>query len=426
MRRIRTARIAALLLCAVLAGSCSLPLGGAGGRRPIRVGFVYPMTGVFAAPGRFMREGFELFLEQRGNRLAGRRVEVVYADSRGDAGTALAQARRLVEREGADLLFGPLTAAEGAALVPLLERYRVPAVYPVASGDDLTQRTTSDYVARTGWSSSQTTHPFGTYAYEALDYRTVAAIGFDFAFGWESVGGFARTFEELGGRVVQRLWAPTGTTDFSPYLARIPRGVDAVFVSFSGTAAIRFITQYRRAGLEAPLIAQGNTTDESTLQETGSAAVGIVSALHYSAALDTPANRAFVAAYTARFGHAPSYYAEGTYTAGLLLERALASLGGDLSEPRRLVQAVEASSLEAPRGPVRFDDYGNPIQNVYIRKVERVAGRLQNTVVYTFRDVPQFWTYDPAEFLQHPPYSRAAPQDRACWPVPCLGRYPGG
>lgn len=411
-RLIGTTLLAPALLAAVI--SCSPPGGGAADEGPIKIGFLHPVTGPFAALGQYMREGFELFLQENDSKLAGREVEVIRADTKGDPTQMLTQARRLVEREQVDLLFGPLTAAEGAALVPFLERSQIAAIYPIASTDDLTQRTISDHVARTGWSSSQTTHPFGEYAYEKLGYRTVATIGFDFAFGWESVGGFVRTFQDAGGRVVRQIWAPIETTDFSPYLSRIPKDIDALFVSFSGSLAIQFINQYQQFGLKAPMIAQGNTTDESTLQETGPPAEGMLTALHYSAALTTPENEEFVSAYEKEYGHVPSYYADGTYTGALLLDRALESLDGDLSEPTELVEAIESLSIVAPRGPVKFDEYGNPVQNVYIREVEGVNGQLQNTVVDTFEEVSQFWTYDPQKFLEDPTYTREFPECNGC------------
>lgn len=413
-KRIVGALIVTIGLLATVACSAPGDTGGGSEEGPIKIGFIYPATGVFAAPGQFMLEGFELFLKQNDNQIAGREVELVRADTKGDPNVMLTQARRLVEREQVDFLFGPLSAAEGAALMPFLRQRGVAAVYPIASTDDITQRTPSELIARTGWSSSQTTHPFGEYAYDELGYRRVATIGFDFSFSWESVGGFVQTFQEKGGTVVRELWAPIGTTDYSPYLSTIPNDVDAVFVSFSGSAAVQFINQYDQFGLKAPLIAQGNTTDESTLEETGPAAEGIVSTLHYSAAIDSPENQEFVSAYEQEYGHVPSYYAENTYTAGLLIDQALDSLGGGFSEPEELVKAIEESTIDAPRGPLEFDEYGNPIQNVYVRKVETVDGALQNTVIDNFENVSQFWTYDPEEYLKNPTYTRRFPECNGC------------
>src|SRR5262249_20580301 len=214
-----------------------------------------------------------------------------------------------------------------------------------------------------------------------------------FAFGWEVAGGFHRTFEEAGGQVVQKLWPPLGTADFGPYLAQLRRDVDAVYAVFSGADALRFAKQFSEAGLKArlPLIGGGTFTDEHVLRTMGDEVLGVVTALHYSAALATPANKKFVQAYEAKFKQIPSYYSEGSYGAGVALKAALEATGGDIESADRFLGALRKVDLsDAPRGPMRFDDFGNPIQNIYVRKVERVGGRLQNTVIHTFPSVSQF------------------------------------
>jgi branched-chain amino acid transport system substrate-binding protein len=409
VKRVAFALVATLVAMTVLA-SCSAPSSSSSSSQgPIKIGFLYPITGVFAAPGQYMKEGLELFLAQNHNELAGRKVQVIQADTHGDPATAVTQARRLVEQKDVDVLFGPLTAAEGSALMPFLSSQSVAAIYPIASTDDLTQKTISPYIARTGWSSSQTTHVLGDYAYKTLGYRKVATVAYDFSFGWESIGGFAQTFQDDGGSCLQQQWPPIGTPDYSPFITHLPRGLDAVMVSFSGSDSIHFFHQYADLGGSTPLIAQGNATDESTLAQTGRSALGTVTALHYSAALDTPANKRFVSAYMAKFDHGPSYYAEGTYTAGAIFKAALDKLNGNISDPKKLVETIHSVSVDAPRGPVSFDKYGNPVENVYIRKVQMVDGELQNTVIKTYPHVSQFWHYDPAQYLKQPTYTRSFP-----------------
>ena len=142
---------------------------------------------------------------------------------------------------------------------------------------------------------------------------------------------------------------------------------------------------------------------------------GIVTALHYSAALDTPANKKFVEAYQAKYSQVPSYYSEGTYVSCLALEKALESASGDVEDREKLVAALRKVDLgSAPRGPIKIDTYGNPVENVYVRKVEKVNGKLQNTVIHTFPMVSQFWTYKPEEFLKNAVYSRDFPPCTHC------------
>jgi len=382
--------------------------------KTFKIGFLYPVTGVFAAPGKYMQEGLELYLKEHENTLGGMKAEVIVADDQGNPSVGLTQLRKLVESDHVDVVFGPLSAAVGSAMVPYLEEHKVAAVYPIVSSDDLTQRTPSQYIARTEWTSSQPTHVLGDYAYKTLKYRKVATIAFDFNFGWESLGGFIDTFQRDGGKVVKQVWTPLVTADYSPYLSALPRDVDAVVCSFSGAAAVNFIKQYRAFGLKMPLVCQGNTTDESTLQASPDA-LGMITALQYSAAIKSPANEKFVAAYAKAYGHEPSYYAEGTYVGAQYLDRGIAAVKGNTADAAAFVRAIRAVRItDAPRGPLRLDDRGNPVENIYIRRVASQNGKLVNEVIQTYPNVSQFWTYAPAEYLKQPAYDRTHPACNAC------------
>jgi branched-chain amino acid transport system substrate-binding protein len=414
VRQVRRLAVA-LVVCMLfgISGTTRPASGAAAG--PLRIGLLIPETGYLAAPGRFMREGFDLYLKQHDGRLGGREAQVFVGDTAGNPSVGLTQARRLVEQDHVTVLFGPLSAAVGSALAPYIDAHKTLAIYPIVSADDLTQRKISPYIVRTGWTSSQTTQPLGEYAYKTLRYRTAATIAYDFEFGWQGIGGFVQTFQQDGGTVTKQIWTPQTTTDFSPYLSQIPRDVDVVMCSFSGSTAINFFQQYRAFGLKMPLVCQGNATDESTLAATGPSAIDTLTALHYSAALDTPANTAFVAAYEAGYGHVPSYYADGTYVGLMFLDRALRATHGDETDAAAFAKVIRGISIpDAPRGPVALDAYGNPIENVYIRKVAEVNGALVNTVIYTYHRVTQFWTYPPAQFLAHPVYSRTYPPCNGC------------
>ncbi len=379
---------------------------------PIKIGLIIPLTGVFAPNGRDMANGLALALAQAGNKAAGRAIQVLTEDDQGVPAQTLTKARKLVELDRVDLLAGPLTANSGYALRDYVDEQKIPAVYPVVSSDDLTQRKGSPSLIRTGWTSSQVNHPFGEYAAKTLRYTRMATIAYDFAFGWETVEGFQDTFELNGGRVVAHLWPPIGAPDYSPYLGRIPQDVDAVYATFSGGDALRFLQQWQAFGLEGriPLIGNGTLTDEHILFQEGDLARGIVTALHYSAALNTPANHDFVRAYVKAYDRVPSYYSENSYTAGLFILNGLEAVGGRVENRAAFIAAVQAVVLpQAPRGPVRLDRWVNPVENVYIRRVELTNGVPQNTVMYTYPNVSQFWTWSPAEYLKRPVYTRDLP-----------------
>ncbi len=413
----RTIRVGGVLGLAVLALSISRPPVALGAEGPVKVGLLVPETGPLAANGKDMINGLQLFLEQRGYRLAGREVRLIIEDDAGVPATGLTKIRSLVESQRVNVVVGPLSAAVGYAIAPYLTEKKVPTLFPIVSSEDITQRKRSPYIVRTGWSSAQPSHPFGKWVHDTLHYKTIAMVGYDFAFGWEVAAGFQRSFEEAGGQVVQKLWSPLGTADYGPYLAQLRRDVDAVYAVFSGADALRFMKQYADAGLKSrlPLIGGGTFTDEHVLRSMGDEALGVITALHYSAALDGAANKKFAQAYEAKFGQVPSYYSEGTYVAGLALAAALEATGGQADDPDKLVAALRRVDLsDAPRGPMKLDEYGNPVENIYVRKVERVGGRLQNTVIHTFPGVSQFWAYRPEEFLKQPVYGRDYPPCKNC------------
>jgi branched-chain amino acid transport system substrate-binding protein len=177
-------------------------------------------------------------------------------------------------------------------------------------------------------------------------------------------------------------------------------------------SALRFPAQYRDAGLQGrlPVIGGAVIADESVLPTFGDEALGMVTPLMYSAALDTPVNRRFVAEYRKRFGKVPSYFSETCYTSGRWIAEAAKVVGGRVEVREKFMAAFRTVEIrDAPRGPLKLDQWGNPIQNIYVRKVERKNGELQNTVIHTFPAISQFWTYKPEEFLKSPPYSRDFP-----------------
>jgi branched-chain amino acid transport system substrate-binding protein len=383
----------------------------------IKIGFLTQMTGGGAAVGRDMSNGFMMYVEEIGNQIAGRKVEVIIEDTQGDPAQALTKLRKLVESDGVHAVAGIFLANEGYALAPKVDEYRIPTVWAVVSADDLTQRKPVKWAVRTGWTSSQPNHPFGEYVAKTLGYKKVVTVAADYAFGWEQVGGFQRAFEEAGGQVIQKLWPPLGTTDFGPYLPQVKRDADAVFAVMVAAMALRFPKQYQDAGLKArlPLIGGGTSFDEFVLPSLGDEAVGAITPLIYSAAIDTPVNKRFVKEFRTKYRKVPGYYAEASYTAARWITEAAKAVGGNVDDKEKLLAALKkVETPDAPRGPIKLDAYGNPIQNIYVRKVEKKDGELWNTVIHTFPSVSQFWKYKPEEFLKQPVYDRNYPACKYC------------
>ena len=382
-------------------------------QEPLRLGVLTIRSGPIASCGRQMEEGLQFALKERGGLLGGRKVEVFFGDSAGQPAQTRAKTLELVERNRVHVLTGPVAAFEAYAISDYVRQTETPMVISPAAADDITQRKTNPWFVRATMSGSQVTHPLGEYAAKKLGYRRIATIADDFAYGHEHTAGFQRTFEDNGGKIVQKLWPPIATPDYAPFIAQLKTSVDAVYAGFGPTNGQRFLKQYSEFGLKMPLLGMVTTTEESSLKSMGDEALGVITAGTYSAALDTPTNRKWVQAMRAEYKDDPGYCTIGGYLGVLFVEAGLKGVGGRVEDKAAFMKALRAVQLaDTPQGPIRLDAYGNPIVNVYIRRVERRDGRLMNVVIDTYRDVSQFWKYDPATFLAAPVYSRDYPPSK--------------
>jgi branched-chain amino acid transport system substrate-binding protein len=414
---VRLARVLAVVVLTAFLAPLLAPAPLPAQSGPIRIGMLAPLTGPFAQTGKDMVNGTELYLDEIGRQVGGRKIELIVEDDEAQPATALNKSRKLVEQDKVHVLTGGQLASIGYALQPYIDAQKIPATYPVIAADDITQRKPAKWIVRTGWSTSQPMHPFADWVLKNTKHRKVVAIGMDYAFGYETIGGFQQVFEDGGGQIVQKIWTPLNTNDFAPFLAQIRRDADAVLALFVGRLALQFTKQYQEAGLKdkLPLLGGGTTTDESVLPQMGDEAIGVITALHYSQALDIPANQKFAKAFEAKAGKMASYYSEATYTNARWIVEAVKLAGSKADDREALLAALRKVNLkESSRGPLSIDEYGSPIQNIYIRKVEKVGGRLQNTVIATYPAVTQFWKYKPDEYLKRPLYSRDYPPCKYC------------
>jgi branched-chain amino acid transport system substrate-binding protein len=239
----------------------------------------------------------------------------------------------------------------------------------------------------------------------------MAVIADDIAYGHEMCAGFMRVFEENGGKVVQRMFPPLTVPDYGTYLAQLKTNVDGLFLGFAGSNGFRFTRQMNEFGLIKKVTPVGGMTalDEAVLRNMGDEALGIVTSCWYSAEIDNPINRKFVDAFRKEWKYDPGFYAAATYTEAAVLDATLQRVKGNIEDKQAFMKAVRSIKVDTCRGPVRFDEYGNVVGNIYIRKVERKDGRLVNRVIHTYPNVSQFWTYKPEEFLKNPVYSRDFP-----------------
>ncbi|MGH6816277.1 MAG: ABC transporter substrate-binding protein [Hyphomicrobiaceae bacterium] len=355
----------------LLAGLCVALAPQPAPAEELRIGLLAPTTGPFAQVGKDMVDGFQMYLDEVKNDFSGAQVKFIVEDEQGKPDTAVIKAKKLILQDKVHMLVGGLLASTGYALAPVSTAEKVLYIAPVSAADDLTQRDLSKYpyFIRTGWSSSQPSHPFGQWACEQ-GYKKIVAIGADYAFGHEVVGGFQRAFEACGGQIVQKIWPPIGTRDFGPYIPTIKADADAIFTLMVGPMSLQFPKQLAASGNKKPVIGGGTSYDEFVLPSMGDEVIGHVSALQYSAALDTPKNADFVKKYRAKYGKVPGYYSETDYTSAQMIHEVIKKNNGKFPSAEEFIKQLAAMKLDTLRGPVSIDELRNPVHNIYIQMVE--------------------------------------------------------
>ena len=377
---------------------------------PFKIGLLTVKTGPLAQGGIQMEQGIASFLKEKGNTLAGRKIEFISADTGGNPAGAKTKAQELVERDRVNAVLGPLAAFELLAITDYVREKETPLI-SLAAAEDVTQRKANPFIIRPSATSAQCCHVIADYAVKELKYKRAATISEDFAFGYEQMSGFQHVFEDGGGKVVKKLWPPLVTPDYAPYIAQIGN-VDCVFHGFAGSNPVKFMRSYADLGLagKIPLLAGWTAMDDALLRSLGDEAIGVVSAHWYSANFDSPSNKRLVAALEKDYKVLPGGYAAGMYIAGQCVEAAIEKLGAKSDDRNALAAALHQVSLtDTPRGPVKFDHLGNIVGDVFIRKCERKNGQLVNTVIKRYPNVSQFWTYDEKAFLANPVYARDYP-----------------
>lgn len=379
---------------------------------PIKIGLMAPLTGVVAAGGREMVDGFNMYWEQVGNAVGNRKVEVVIEDDASNPDTALQKARRLVEQGNVHFLFGNLLANTGLAVANYVKGTGTPYFIPIIAADDLTQRQRIKNVIRVaGYTASQTSRPLADWALKK-GWKKIATISQDYTFGHEQCGGFAQVFTEGGGKIVGQFWHPLNTSDYSPYLGQLSSlGVDAVFAMETGADSTRLMQQYASFGLKGqiPLIGNMNLTDQSVIRTMGDEVDGVITAAHFAEGSDAPKTKEFVAAYIKKFNKVPSLYGFSMYSGAMWVAEALNRIDGKAENRDLFIETVLKTELKgSPLGKtVRLDAYGNPIYDVYIRQVKKNKdGQYWNVPIGDYPNVSQFWNYDPETYMKQPPYSR--------------------
>jgi branched-chain amino acid transport system substrate-binding protein len=337
---------------------------------PLKVGLMLPYTGTYAKLGKFIDDGFRLYVEQKGGKLGGREITFVQVDdeSKPEAGTD--NMNRLVGREKADVVVGTVHSGVAMAMVKVARDTKTLLIIPNAGANDATGPACAPNIFRSSFSNWQPNVPMGKVMHDA-GHKNVATITWKYAAGAEQMGAFKEGFTALGGKVVEDLTLPFPEVEFQALITRIAQlKPDAVHAFFAGGGAVKFVKDYAAAGLgkTIPLYGSGFLTD-GTLEAQGAAANGIKTTLHYADNLDNPANVAFLKAFKDKTGNVGDIYAVQGYDAAALLDAGMKAVGGDDKQRDKMIAAMGAAKIDSPRGPLSFNKAHNPIQNVYLREV---------------------------------------------------------
>ena len=388
----------------------AIPMPAVAQNAPLKIGLMTVKTGPLAAGGVHIEEGFTAYLKSRNSKLAGRNIELIVADTGGNPAGAKTKAAELVERDKVDLVMGPFAAFELLAILDYLAQSKMPTL-AFAGAEDVTQRRGNPYLLRTSYTSAQGLYPLADYAAKEMKRKRAITMCDDFAFGYEEVGGFQRAFEDAGGRVVKKLWAPLNTPDYVPYIAQIA-DCDVVCQGLTGSNPLKFTKAYHELGLKPALIGGTTAADDTIIGSFNDSAVGMINSIPYTLDLDSEPNHRFLAEMHKVFGPdvAIGTYAACFYVNGMVIEAALEKTGGKVGDPAAFIRTMRSLTLkDTPRGPISFDDHNNVVCNIYIRRIDKQNGKLVNKTLKTYPKVSQFWTYDPKWFLQQPVYSRDYP-----------------
>lgn len=375
-----------LVICTVLASlafmGCSqkAPPAPAEGNKPsvppkpIKIGALLDFTGPVAELGPKFKAGIQLALDEAGNKVGDRPVELIVEDSATSVDVALEKFKKLVEKDKVKVVIGPLMGDAHLAMAPYAAENKVLVTSLINGMYDVIKYKT--YLIYPTTVDAQT-YAFGQYVFGKLGYKTMVTIGADYAGKRGYTQGAAQGFKDKGGTVVQQLWPPVGTSDYSPFISSMKKA-DVVLYALEGPGPVsRFLYQFRQAGLKMPLVTitqDGDYTPEA-LKQLGDIALGIKGESSYVWRRDDPINNKFVAAIKAKTGVPPSCSEQNAYTLTKVILAGLQATGGDDSF-EKLWPAVTSLKMDTPQGPLSFTPEGVAITDVYVTEAEKSNGEI--------------------------------------------------
>ncbi len=357
--------LAAALALAAPWGTATAQAGG-----KIKVGLMLPATGTFAALGTAIENGFKLYIEEQGGKLAGREIEYVRVDDESDPSKATDNVNKLVKRDNVDVIVGTVHSGVAMAMAKVAKDSGTLLIVPNAGANAVTGPMCATNIFRSSFSNWQPGYAMGE-AMAKKGIKTAVSITWKYAAGDESVGGFKEAFEKGGGKVLKELTVPFPGVEFQALLTEIAATKpDAVYTFFAGGGAVKFVKDYAAAGLKKsiPLYGAGFLTD-GTLDAQGADADGLITALHYGDGLSLPRDAKFRLAYAKTYKLQPDVYAVQGYDAAQILAIGMNAVKGDISKKAEFAAAVQKAKIDSPRGMFSLSKSHNPVQDIYLRQV---------------------------------------------------------
>jgi branched-chain amino acid transport system substrate-binding protein len=366
-----------------------LPAAGAAvAQDTIKIGLVQSMTGPLAAVGKQVVSAAKLYVQQHGNTVAGKKIELIVRDDTTVPDVAKRLAQELIVNEKVNILGVGITPVS-MAIAPLATEAKIPEIVMVSGTSVVTEK--SPYIVRTSFTLGQQCAIMGNWAAKNGS-KKVVIIQSDWAPGHEATATFTKAFTSAGGQILETLKVPLANPDFAPFLQRAKdQNPDTLFVFVpAGGQAGTFAKQFVERGLDKAgikLIGPGDITDDDDMPTMSDAMLGVVTAGFYSASHNSAMNKEYVAAFKKAYGFRPNFISLGGYDGMHLIYEALKKTGGK-TDGDALIAAMKGMKWESPRGPIQIDpETRDIIQNIYIRKVERVGGELYNQEFATIEAV---------------------------------------
>ncbi len=375
-----------LSLGVVAAGA--LALSAARAEDTVKIGLILPMTGGQASTGKQIDNAIKLYMKQNGDTVAGKKIEIILKDDGAVPDKTKTAAQELIVNDKVAFIAGFGVTPAALAAAPLATQAKIPEVVMAAGTSIITER--SPYIVRTSFTLAQSSTIIGDWAVQN-GIKKVATLTSDYAPGNDALNFFKEHFTAGGGEVVEEVKVPLANPDFAPFLQRMKDAKpDAMFVFVPAGQGGNFMKQYAERGLDKAgikVIGPGDVMDDDVLNGMGDAALGTVTAHLYSAAHPSAMNKDFVAAYKKDFGNRPGFMAVSGYDGIHLIYQALKKTNGN-TDGDKLIEAMKGMKWESPRGPISIDpETRDIVQNIYIRKVEKVDGELYNVEFKTFEAV---------------------------------------